>query len=436
MNLDWVPDWSVSPVLAGLAVWLGWSCYQQFKAGEMTLPRGGGTYSRSQQPRMFWFATVVMALHLLLAAFGSAFLAYNAIQTRILASCDVESRGDAAHFRAIAKQCDASVHSIWASRSTRQLLHDNKAFALHMVGDHQAAIEELSKAIAIAPEDQWAFYMRGLSHARAGKLKDAATDLDVASKLEPDNWDTLRERASVNIQIGQASKAIADLDRLVAIRPKDETLVRMLSIAHAAKENCDLALSLADKALALGDKTVWPYRSKGLCFGKMGRLDEAANAYGEAIRLDPRDLASLLARAGIEFRDEKYDAAIDDVSRAIELSPQNPILRYQRCEFRALANRQLEAALSDCNSAADSGPDALMALEGRAMVRYRLEQYAAAAADATRLLEKYPNSATVLYIRGLARKKLGNPAGDRDIALARERNLGDVVSLAGFGFTP
>ena len=347
--------------------------------------------------------------------------------------CAPSSSGSQAYYRILAKSCEAPLHSIWASPSTLNLLHDNRGFALQRIGADGSAIDEFTRAIAINPKDEWAFYTRGRSYERLGTVKNALSDFDTAVKLAPNDSDALRSRAFLNLAVGQASKAIADLNRLAV---KDAWALHMLALAYAMKDQCDTALQFADKALLLGDKSIWPYQVKGECFGKAKHFDDALSAYDGATLRDPKDPRPYLDRANINFRNEKYSDAIEDLSRGLKVIPDNFSLLYQRCYFRALSDRQPEGAVIDCNNLLKSFPHSLEVLEARVMAIYRTKQYAMAEQNSTEILQQFPNSSTALYIRGLARKRLGSPLGESDIASAQDKNASDVSSLIGLGFKP
>jgi tetratricopeptide (TPR) repeat protein len=433
LDLAQVPDW-VWPLFFSLfTVWFAWNSYRQYLKGEASLPRTSQIFYRNTQPKMFWFATALTIFHLLLFAAGSTFFTIALIQKRVIDKCAPSNSGSQAYYQSQIRACDASLHSIWADSSTLRLLHDNKGFALQRIGSDQPAIYEFTKAVAIDPEDEWAFYTRGLSYDRLGEARKAIADFDAALKLRPNDTDVLRWRASLNLSIGQASKAIADLNRVAV---KDAWVLSMLSLAYAKKDQCDDALRLADKALSLGDKSSRPYQAKGECFGEMRRFEDALIAYDEAIKRNQKDPALYRDRANINFRKEKYEDAIEDLSHGLKVLPDDLSLLYQRCYFRALSNRQPEAGVDDCDNVLKVAPHWLDVLEARVMALYRAGRYAIAERSGTEILRQFPDSSTALYIRGLARKKLGNPLGSSDVALAQDKNASDVSSLSELGFKP
>ena len=59
----------------------------------------------------------------------------------------------------------------------------------------------------------------------------------------------------------------------------------------------------------------------GLAYGRLERLPEARAAFDRAIALEPGRPEALVERGGLSFLEQHYDAAVKDLSRALELGP-------------------------------------------------------------------------------------------------------------------
>lgn len=82
-----------------------------------------------------------------------------------------------------------------------------------------------------------------------------------------------------------------------------------------------------------------------------GSLDD----FNEVVRLIPNQAAGYLGRSVALQRLERYREAIDDLTKAIELSPGNdPTPRNNRAYARALAGIELDEAMVDVQQAIDS----------------------------------------------------------------------------------
>ena len=76
----------------------------------------------------------------------------------------------------------------------------------------------------------------------------------------------------------------------------------------------------------------------------------------------------------------KYEAAIADYDKAIQLKP-DEALAYANRGFVKSQISQLEAAIDDCNEAIRLDPDLVVAYNNRGIVKARLGQHEAAIAD-------------------------------------------------------
>jgi len=142
----------------------------------------------------------------------------------------------------------------------------------------------------------------------------------------------------------------------------------------------------------------------------------------------------------------RYDDAIAQYDEAIKLRPDNASAFNSRCWARALRGRDLERASADCDRAiqlAKTNPDFL---DSRGMVAYRqgqfdaaLKYYDAALIYYAKQTEPKPNprSTPSLFMRGVAKHRLGNNAdGDKDIAAALAFDPLVQLKYRDYGITP
>jgi tetratricopeptide (TPR) repeat protein len=90
-----------------------------------------------------------------------------------------------------------------------------------------------------------------------------------------------------------------------------------------------------------------------------------------------------------------------------------------RCWARALAGRDLDKALNDCNRAVRDNPKTSAFLDSRGLVYLRMGDLPKAIADYDAALALRPGAAWSLYGRGLAKARLGMKTdGQADLAAA------------------
>jgi tetratricopeptide (TPR) repeat protein len=148
------------------------------------------------------------------------------------------------------------------------------------------------------------------------------------------------------------------------------------------------------------------YRCRGNAYLSLGRYEEAVADYSRAIELDPRHARDLSNRGKL-YRDlGQLDKSLDDVSRAIELDP-----KYVRAWInRALIYLDLgqrDKAVADLSRAIEVDPKYAVAWYNRGSAYFQLGQAEKAVANFSRAIELDPKFAAAWNYRGLAYRKLG-----------------------------
>jgi len=111
------------------------------------------------------------------------------------------------------------------------------------------------------------------------------------------------------------------------------------------------------------------------------------------------------------------------LDEALAASPTNAGLRNTRCFLRAFKKADLPGALEDCEIAMKERPDSAYIADSNGFVLYQLGRYKEALDTYNRALARDSEHAASLYVRGHAKKKLGDMAGgDADIAAAKALN--------------
>jgi len=213
-----------------------------------------------------------------------------------------------------------------------------------------------------------------MAHWHKGDADAALADFDQAIKLKPDNAEALIGRASLRVsRKAPAAEVTRDLEAAVSALPKQ-----------------------AEMHLQIGSLYV-----------SVGQPAAAVSEYSKWIDSHPRD--NLLMAGALN----------------------------SRCWSRALAAKELEQALSDCNAALRMKPNTADFLDSRGLVYLRQNNYDKAIADYDAALHLEPKIAWSLYGRGLAKLHKGLTAeGQADIAAATALQPKLAERAAGYGITP
>ena len=94
---------------------------------------------------------------------------------------------------------------------------------------------------------------------------------------------------------------------------------RWLIHGSAQDRDPERALTYFEPAIELLPGDPWIRYSQGVALGTVGRFEEAIEALGEALRLDPTQVKALQWRAQYQYETLQYAGAIEDCSRLLEV---------------------------------------------------------------------------------------------------------------------
>jgi tetratricopeptide (TPR) repeat protein/S1-C subfamily serine protease len=149
---------------------------------------------------------------------------------------------------------------------------------------------------------------------------------------------------------------------------------------------------------------LWKYQSFILDGSR--KYDEALTSINTAIRLEPRDLTSLIEKALILRKQQKYVAAIAVYDEIIRVRPEAYAYTNRGIAKRDLGDK--EGAISDWSQAIKFNPNFAKAYNNRGFVNSELGNRQRALADFDRAIIINPNYANAYYNRAYVKSDLGD----------------------------
>jgi lipoprotein NlpI len=89
-------------------------------------------------------------------------------------------------------------------------------------GAAKEALELADKAVAAAPKNADALFLRGLAHEARADHTEAVADFDRVVAIDPKAAEAYNHRGSEQFKLGRLAESLADFDRFLALRPAEK----------------------------------------------------------------------------------------------------------------------------------------------------------------------------------------------------------------------
>ena len=288
-------------------------------------------------------------------------------------------------------------HRVYVANSQRRLFFTYNGGPVFNLESHTTTLDVRDQtprappapaAGAADPTDAEGFSRRGAAFDARQDYVHALADFDRACQMGPTQYRYFYQRGVTRLHNSQPLLAMADFDQALKIKPDDvESLLVRAELRLAGGGKADVVADL-DAATQVIAKESNLRLSIARLYGEVGAFDLAVKQYDLWIATHSGDGNMLAAFNG-------------------------------RCWSRALWGKDLDKALSDCNTAVRWAPKVAGVLDSRGLVHLRQGDLDKAIADYDAALALEPKTAWSLYGRGLARQRKGLRAdGDADIAAA------------------
>jgi tetratricopeptide (TPR) repeat protein len=311
------------------------------------------------------------------------------------------------------------------------------------LGDLKKAILSLTKAIEIAPTEQ--FYLeRGIFYYKSSNYQSAISDYTQSIELGRKESDVFYNRGLVFKDQGEFAKALADFKRAAEIAPDDSDTQYNIADMHLSLEEYPAAKAEFDRLIEIDPDRLDVHSLRGFAELQLGNTEAAIADFDTEIARNPDDLDALNNRGEARLLIGQTDAAIADLDRALAINPKVGDAYFNRAIAKE-SRAQLGAALSDFGLALANGPlpQGRDEIATRKITEIGKRLAVGKGADAVAL----PNSLNPLPSQSpgkLARKvalvigngnyqfipKLDNPANDATAMAASLTSLGFEVSVS------
>ena len=181
------------------------------------------------------------------------------------------------------------------SRIGPQAEQSGQTGSLFRIGKAQAAggryidaISTYSAIIRQSPDAALAYYSRGSARYYAREeLDKAVNDLTTALRLDPNQYKAYRMRGLVRAQLGDWAGAREDCSAALQFQPSSAELYNLRGTACYRLEDYAAALANFDRAVSLDGRRGESFYNRGLAKRRLGKLEEALEDFQRALELKP-----------------------------------------------------------------------------------------------------------------------------------------------------
>ncbi len=297
------------------------------------------------------------------------------------------------------------------------------------------------------PADTEAYWYRAVLLEEFEQYETALADYNILLEINPDRSVALLARGRVRYRLGQYEKAKEDFKAFMIAPPGETTQViyrksttdgGVSQIFTAQTENpaqafyhlglCSIALKENEEAISYLDSAISYdpgeadfYVEKGKAYAQMGDKDSAQKSYERALELNPDHFLALQRMA---FLSQSMDeSALEELTRAIMESPENPEPFKQRGYFR-LMKSDPDGAIEDFDQVLEIDPGDIETMYYRGKANASLREWDKAETDYSNSLEIGGPNSEVFLARGQARyqsKKVDAALADFTLAVFHDQ---------------
>lgn len=248
--------------------------------------------------------------------------------------------------------------------------------------DPHLAFDECSKAITLSPNDVQVYFNRAEIYAQYRQYKLAIADCTKAIKLEPKNPQAYVNRGKINEQFGDYKGAIIDFNKAIELEP--DCLQAYAGRGDALYQLGAYMKSIEDQKKVVSINSAYNAAENiAMSYLQLKQFPLAATYLVKAAET-PDSANEFVLRGDANYRLGRYEKALSDATKAIELEPFEPGTYCNRGEAY-LAMGKTKEAMKDFDKAIAMRGDVWHgeAYYFRAKVFEKLGQKKQAEADAT-----------------------------------------------------
>ncbi|MBB6610128.1 tetratricopeptide repeat protein [Pontibacter sp. Tf4] len=203
----------------------------------------------------------------------------------------------------------------------------------------QKAAEVARKALALDPDNGYAFYFKGRAAAATGDTARALTNYRLAVTEEPELLEAQRDLAGALVKQQQLDTARYYLQKVQKQLPKDALVWYYQGMYYQQVQKTDSALWSYQKALALADTLQAAHARAGFLMYAKGDYPAAILHFEKAARDNNHNIKYISALANAYERTGQNINALEQYQRLAALQPGYGVANYSIARLKAKLTR-------------------------------------------------------------------------------------------------
>jgi tetratricopeptide (TPR) repeat protein len=256
-------------------------------------------------------------------------------------------------------------------------------------------------------------YARGLLHFAQGRFLEAAREIEKYLEKVPGDWRARNWCAHAYMHTDLHEKTIEMSRRTLEDRPRYSTCYIYIGYALAMQGKLEEAIDAYSEALKIRSKSEEAWLNRGIARRNLGRktgrrelLVEAEEDMTRALEIEPDLAEGYASRAVTRIMLGNRSGALEDCERTIKLAPSSA-KGYRMRGLVHLSSRDFEAAIKDLSRAIELDPDVPEDYHNRGYACHLESRLHEAIADYDRAEAKGLSHPGLFYKRGSAHEELG-----------------------------
>ncbi len=176
------------------------------------------------------------------------------------------------------------------------------------------------RADELPPGPDWQAVRQSIEFYRVGDLQKAFQTLGTVSGSLRDPRFFIY-RASLLLAVGRADEAATDIQQALALQPQESNALALQAIIAVVQNENEKALAVAQQAVGAAPRSATPFIA--LSYAQQSRFDleGARDSLEKAVELEPRNALAWARLAEIRSSFGKLDQALDAAQQAVTLEP-------------------------------------------------------------------------------------------------------------------